>query len=513
MDQYAAEWQTWHDARLADLATPFGWLSVTGLTWLDDGETTTWEGGPGTFERTGDEVRFTVAPGVSAGPAKEALELMGRDDDGVSVRIDSTTVMTARAAPGRSLRWILVDGVMFELINREGHVGLRRHDAKAPLLARFVDVPTFPLDKRWIVAAEYTPFPEPMVRETATAMPGIDEITEISGELRFVLDGHEHRLKTGGCPQSGLSITFHDYTNGDTTASWRRLNIGLPDAGNHIILDFNRALNEPFSFTPYSTCAAPVPENILPLEVTAGERRPTQTLGESGVNTPILLIETSGGLRTPHVLEWLDENGVEVTLSRMADGDELPPAIGYSAIVLFGLDSGAQMTREAEAEVRELITDALATRTPVVGIGSAARLLAEAAGHDSLTSGDDWAAGDDRVAGEGGSAGAESAGRVLDGAEPGGAEAGSVEAGGAGSVPVDLGTGGGFGRMPLAVSPEISEDTLFRRSVTRFGPDGIGYIMLDQLTAAMDAGDRTEAVTMTWRDLIDRFSRMVHARG
>ena len=34
MEQYSAEWQAWHDARISDLATPFGWLSVTGLTWL-----------------------------------------------------------------------------------------------------------------------------------------------------------------------------------------------------------------------------------------------------------------------------------------------------------------------------------------------------------------------------------------------------------------------------------------------------------------------------------------------
>jgi uncharacterized protein len=473
VDQYIAEWQAWHDARVADLATPFGWLSVTGLIWLEDGEPAMWENGPGTFVRNGDWVHFTVADGITAGPGTQALEIMSRPTESAEVRIDSPTQMSARVAHGASIAWIVVESVMYELFNRGGWIGVRRHDSKSPLLARFIDIPTFAPDLRWVVPATFIEFPDPMIRRVPTAAPGLEFDRRITGEVRFAFEGHVHRLKTEGTRATGLTIRFHDYTNGSTTATWRRLNTGLPDAAGTVLLDFNRTVNDGFAFTPYATTPAPVPENILPLSVEAGERKPTQTMSEAGINTPVLLIETSRSPELDSVADELDslvehfeENGLDVTLVRPIAGEELPPLAGYEAVALFGLDRGAQLSAEQRDEITELITDVLAARLPVVAAGAAAELLAQAASHESLTAG--------RVTFEG----------LPD----------------------------GVGRVPLAVSAEVAGDSLFRKNISRLGSDGIGYIEISKLAGEAEAESLAEAFIITWRDMVERFARLVHTK-
>lgn len=483
MEQYSAEWQAWHDARISDLATPFGWLSVTGLTWLTSLQPVTWPEAPGTFTVDGDWVHFTLADGVSAGPSKAALEVMSRpvgqrcggdaahdsiparaSHPAAEVRVDSSESMSARLDDGESINWFVVDHVTYELIRRDGSYGIRRRDSKAPLLQRFIDIPAFPLSQEWIVSGAFTPYPEPEQRRIATACPGLELDEQLTGEVRFTLCDVEYVLKTSGSPEHGLHINFHDYTNGRTTATWRRINLGLPDAQGHVIIDFNRTINYPFAFIPHATCPAPVPENILPLAVEAGERRPTQTLSEAGINTPVLVIETSPTPGVESILARFDENGLEVTHVRVADGEALPPLAGFAAVVLFGGFEGDDLSAGQRAEITELLTDVMATRLPVVGGGSAAQYLTQAAAHDTLTAG--------RLTFEG--------------------------------MPADL------GRLPLAVSADIADDGLFRANISTLGSDGIGYIEIDKLADEAPAATRNESFTITWRDLVERFARLVH---
>ncbi|WP_433010201.1 DUF1684 domain-containing protein [Kribbella sp. CA-294648] len=49
---------------------------------------------------------------------------------------------------------------------------------------------------------------------------------------------------------------------------------GRVQSDRTVVVDFNRAINLPFAFTPFGTCPAPIIGNHLPLPVTAGEKRP-----------------------------------------------------------------------------------------------------------------------------------------------------------------------------------------------------------------------------------------------
>ena len=41
-----------------------------------------------------------------------------------------------------------------------------------------------------------------------------------------------------------------------------------------VLLDFNLAENPPCAFTPYATCPLPLPKNVLPVKIEAGEKAP-----------------------------------------------------------------------------------------------------------------------------------------------------------------------------------------------------------------------------------------------
>ncbi|GAA2097681.1 DUF1684 domain-containing protein [Brevibacterium salitolerans] len=511
MEQFESEWHAWHDERLAALATPFGFLSVTGLHWLEEGANT-WDSAPGVFERRGSLIRFLVEPGRSVGPTaatmdaqREAAEREARQQEsqGQDARpgaagepvaefgreADGTPWMRV-LAPGCSHPWLLAGHTVFEVIERDGRLGVRIRSSRSALLQNFVEVPTFPLDVAWTVTGTFTPFPEPRTVRIATALPGLEADAVTVGEVSFELGGHTHRLTVTGSPQTGLRADFHDYTNGESTPSWRTLSLGVPDAAGKVILDFNRAVVYPFAFLPWATCPAPVPENILPLAVTAGELKPLRTIGESGINHPVGIIDLSRGFDMPEALAWLEEAGADVIRFRVHAGVPMPGPIAADAFIVAGVTGADDHAgEEVVAQVREFAEDALAVGTPMVGIGSSgAALLRRAA----LTcDGTETAAGAGGVHGPADGAGANGRGR---------------------------------GTSPsLVVSPDLAGDRLLRPYVRRDEATGLGIIEVDVLaeaangTSARSRGERGSGEPVqdrrrVWFELIDRFARLVLTR-
>lgn len=491
MEQFTAEWQAWHDDRLAALATPFGFLSITGLHWLQQGENF-WEGAPGSFELDGDTIRFRIGTGRSAGPTRAALEAEGAQEavgEEASATIPATSAATgtpatsaATAAPASTvlgtdrdgspwirlakdaaLSWLVADHTAYEAINRDGRIGIRVRDSKSALLSNFVDIPSFPLKRSAVVPGVFVPYEAPRTRRIATALPGLEMDQQTLGTLTFELGGATHTLTATGSLQTGLTVDFHDRTNGDTTPMWRTLSVGLPDPDGVVTLDFNRTVVYPFAFMPWATCPAPVDENILSVAVRAGETSPTRTISEEGVSNPVGLVAMSGGFPLPEVLEWLEDAGTDVFRHRVRRTTNVPGPMAASAFIVFGMkDSAGHADEDSTAAVREFADDALAVGTPIIGIG---------------TSGADVVFG---------------AARDLAGS--------TGQAPSFGSTP-----------MPVVVSADVAEDRMLRGCVTMCPEADMGIIDIEALAA--EIGDDTDTRRRVWNDLIDRFTRLVVTRG
>jgi uncharacterized protein (DUF1684 family) len=269
-DAYRASVDAWHAERVARLSAEDGWLTLIGRDWLKPGQNTlgsapgstvllpAWAAPAqaGVFTLEGNTVRFKPLPGSGLLlNGKPALETTLKSDAS-----DKADVLQA----GR---------VSFYLIQRGAKVGVRVKDPEAPNRKAFQGVPRYLVDAAWRVEADFTPYNPPQTRAISTVL-GTSEPMTTPGLLRFKLGGREVTLEPlvedGDHPQ--LFIIFKDTTSTKGTyPAGRFLYADLPKNGK-VVLDFNRAINPPCAFSDFATCPLPPKENLLSLDVPAGEK-------------------------------------------------------------------------------------------------------------------------------------------------------------------------------------------------------------------------------------------------
>lgn len=284
---YVAEVEAWRKRRELRLRSDEGWLTVTGLFWLQNGA-----------NPVGSEAKATVRL-PAADPPRIGTFLVegaasGQTEDarrpGASVRFESApgvlvTLAGAPVAP-RPLRTdkagspdVLAFGARrFFVIERSGRLAVRLRDLQAPARAAFRGLRWFPVDPAFRVTALFRAHPEPRavpvpnvlgLRETMTS-PGVVEWSWQGQTLRLLALVEEDE-------PDQLFFIFRDRTNGrDTYGAGRFLYARKPSVANEVILDFNQAYTPPCGFSRFATCPLAPEENRLPVRITAGERAPAE---------------------------------------------------------------------------------------------------------------------------------------------------------------------------------------------------------------------------------------------
>ncbi|WP_247827302.1 DUF1684 domain-containing protein [Arthrobacter antioxidans] len=262
-------WLRFRASRDAALAEEHGWLTLTSFQWLGR-----------------EPARVDVVPGLWSS-TDDAAQLTAGASDGLTDLTDPTGgrivegTVEATLEDEESLMWVAHGGedgrrVVVELARRAGRYALRTRDASSPTRARFTGVPTFDYRPDLVVEGRFEPYGEPLHEPIPTAHPEVPGMHETAGDVVFSLPGDSHpfRLHAAQDASGALSITFHDTTNGITTAAWRKVTTRRPRPDGGVVLDFNRAINYPSAFTLYGTCPAPVGANTVDAPIEAGERSP-----------------------------------------------------------------------------------------------------------------------------------------------------------------------------------------------------------------------------------------------
>lgn len=265
----AAEWASWHTEREATLREPHGWLSLTGLHWLDAAPAA-YPGLPGLWRVAGaDEVEVVAraADGLTL-PAGGA----GEEDTLVDGAVRLTPV---DGAPGVL---VTVGERKVEVIRRTDSFALRIRDPQAPSRTGFTGVPAFEVGERWVVPARFTGYPEPRRITVGAVVEGLNHFPTAVGTVEFELAGAPRRLVAlAGKLGAGLVLHFRDATSGVTTYGGGRILLApAPGPDGSLVIDFNRTANLPCAFTAYATCPLPPEENALPVAVEAGEQTPAR---------------------------------------------------------------------------------------------------------------------------------------------------------------------------------------------------------------------------------------------
>ncbi|MEA4944834.1 MAG: DUF1684 domain-containing protein [Propionicimonas sp.] len=266
--EYEAEWKKWHADRISALTAPHGWIAMASQDWFTDGEPLQVEGIPGAFQLDGDVITY----------------LPGADD---TIEIDGVPVTEPTVIPHGfkySLVKALYQGKKVETIKRTDYdgsdiYGVRVRDPKEAERRSFDDLPTFPLDTRWVVPGRFSRSADEHL-QVETIEKGVKEERHVIGTVTFALDGREYTLEVNGRPNDDTgvlegSVHFTDQTSGNETYGNGRL-VPIPDieADADTIVDFNKAHSFPCAFTNYVTCPLAPARNRLDVAIAAGEKKP-----------------------------------------------------------------------------------------------------------------------------------------------------------------------------------------------------------------------------------------------
>jgi len=183
-------------------------------------------------------------------------------------KVDTLTIFIALSQEPivlqyQSLRWFI--------IQRGDQYLVRLRDLEHPNVTNFKGIERFPTDVNWRVEATLEPA-EPGFKIQVADVIGTTSMQASPGAFVFDIQGQTYRL----CPTIAgdeLFFVFGDATNGDSTyGAGRFLYAAKPDANGKTMLDFNKAYNPPCAFTAFATCPLPSKENILLVEINAGEK-------------------------------------------------------------------------------------------------------------------------------------------------------------------------------------------------------------------------------------------------
>ncbi len=276
--EHAANVEEWKAERRGSLLERDGWLSLVGLMWLDEGESSFGSDQARDLVYTASEtpaaVDVFVVDGetVSFEPDPD-LEIVTVDGERVidSVVMRAPRVEGENSGPFPVLTW---GSLRWQVMRRQGRFAVRLKDALSPVLLNFDHIEMFPTDRSWRVDARFELYDPPKPIMIPNVLGTVGE-GESPGAVVFVVDGEIHRLDTwkDSDDPENFFTAFADLTNRDSTyGGGRFLWIDAPDQNGYTVVDFNRSYNPPCVFTPYATCPLPPDQNRLPFAIEAGEK-------------------------------------------------------------------------------------------------------------------------------------------------------------------------------------------------------------------------------------------------
>ena len=263
---YVAGIETWRAEREANLKKDNSWLTVAGLFWLREGESTVGadptadfvlpEGSAparvGTFVFKAGDASFRPAEGVKLTyqdvPLEKTVALEMGEDHALHL--------------GRLSMWLHYSG---------DRKAIRLRDLESPIRKDFVGLSWFPVDPAYRVTAKFEPYPEPKEVEILNILGDIERY-ESPGTVTFELHGQTVTMEPLSTSDGGLWLIFRDGTSGKESYPAARFLRGEPPEGGVAVIDFNQSYNPPCAYNPYTTCPMPKKENRLTIRIEAGEK-------------------------------------------------------------------------------------------------------------------------------------------------------------------------------------------------------------------------------------------------
>lgn len=270
----------WRVKHAADLQKPDGWLSLSGLEWLEPGDNA--------FGAAADnKIHLAGAPTAHLG----ILHL-----EGTTVRLiepaegfppdflvagapASSQVLRADVDDDKNAPHLTIGTLNMYVVRRADRFALRVKDSKSQALLGFHGLKWYEPNAKYVVKAKWIPYNPPNM-VTLLTLAGTSYTRPNPGVAEFKISGENYRLEPVSEDSDPLRLFFilRDTTSTSTTyGACRFLYTPLPGAGltqpGELWLDFNHLENPPCAYTPFATCPLPPPGNRLHIALPVGEQR------------------------------------------------------------------------------------------------------------------------------------------------------------------------------------------------------------------------------------------------
>lgn len=269
MEDYLADLNDFRAKREASLRREYGWLSLAGLFWLDQGANPFGNGAENPIrlpERApGHAGVFTLNDGRVTATAAADVSIRMNDGDlptaGAELRPD------ASGEPD----FLFIGDIRMVVIERGGQLAIRAWDPQRASRHNFGGCLWFAPNDKFRVTAKVELYPEPK-KVIVDDIVGIKREGVMHALLAFELDGKQYRLEAERLDDNAYDLIFKDPTANKTTYGAGRYLTTEIAAGDEVVIDFNKAYNPPCAFTEFATCPLPQAQNILDIAIEAGER-------------------------------------------------------------------------------------------------------------------------------------------------------------------------------------------------------------------------------------------------
>jgi hypothetical protein len=274
---YETEITHWRIDREQKLRADDGWLTLCALAWLNDGDNSVGSDTNcdvvlpahsvpphlGKVTKTGESFTLTVS-------AETSLKVNGQPV------MPNMPVMLVSDQAKQTPSLVTVGDVSFFVIKRGEQFAIRARDKNSNVLKSFTGCEWFPVQTQYRVKGMFTPHTPARVLQVVNIL-GILEPTPNPGTVEFEFEGRQYKFEAFAGGKDSLFIVFRDATAGKSTYGSGRFIYAPFNADGMVDLDFNKAYNPPCAFTTFATCTLPLPSNIMPAEIEAGEKRSAST--------------------------------------------------------------------------------------------------------------------------------------------------------------------------------------------------------------------------------------------
>lgn len=266
---YRQSVEKWRNDYQAELTSDSGWLTVSGLFWLHEGE-----------NRFGSDAANDIVLPSSAPPRVGTFEFhagktIAHINPGVTVLLNGNPIQTAELHPDAPEDHLVLGDISLWVHASGERLAIRMKDKNSKLRKNFTGANWFPIDESYHVIAHYTAYPQPKQLDSQNIL-GDPIKLDITGYLSFALHGQNLRLEVETVRDGSFFIVFRDLTSGkETYPASRFIDTAPPKetpGGKVVELDFNKAYNPPCAYNPYTTCPLPLPGNRLKIAIPAGEK-------------------------------------------------------------------------------------------------------------------------------------------------------------------------------------------------------------------------------------------------